>query len=550
MTAVELEIMRGRLQSIVDEGGAALMRTAFSAMVREARDFACAILTPDGRSVVQPVQSIPVFLGTMTYSAQALLERFPPDGWRPGDVVATNDPWIGTGHLYDIVILRPIFFADELIAFAAVIAHLPDVGGKAGFGLAATQMFEEGLRIPPLKIGTADGIDPTLVELVRANVRVPEQVLGDIDAVLNAAAVIERRVIAICAAESLAAFQETCRQLELRTERFMRDAVAALPDGSGAASVQTVGSAGVPLEIHLRVTIRGDELEIDFGGSSPQLPAPMNSCFAYTQAYCLYALKCVLAPGLPFNDGIGHPIRVVAPEGSVVNSRFPAAGASRNLVGHFIPGLVFKALEQFVPGSAMAESGAPRPIITVSGATDDGTHFVTTMLLMGGLGARPDRDGPSAMVFPTNTRSVPVEVVEATAPIRIAEKQLITDSGGVGEHRGGLGQRITFSMLTGGPTEIAIAAERLHDPPQGQAGGGPGSVTRLVLNGRALEEVPRSLIVGAGDVLTIESPGGGGYGAPRDRDPALVAADVADGYVSIERAAGHHGLASERSDHR
>lgn len=538
----ELEIMRGRLQSIVDEAGAVLMRTAFSPIIREANDFACAILTPDGRSVAQSSQSIPVFLGTMTHTAQQFLQLFPLETWQPGDVVATNDPWLGTGHLYDITVMRAIFVDDAIAGFAGVVAHLLDIGGRP-FAVDSEDVFEEGLRLPPLKIVRAGGeLESIVRQIIEANVRMPDFVLGDIEAVLNAASVIARDVARICEETTVTAFEHTWRELEARSEEYMREAIKALPDGTGAAVVDGETVAGNPVRIRARVTVEGDRISVDYDGSSDQVPAAINSVFAYTKAYTVYALKCALAPSLPFNEGIVRPIEVEAPAATVVNSMFPAAGAVRNLVGHFIPTLVFNALAAISPEHAIAECGAPRPIVNISGV-HDGTPFVMTILVMGGFGARRGRDGLACVAFPTNTRTVPVEIVESAAPLLIDEKHLLAGSGGAGEFRGGLGQRITVRCLAE-RAHASIIAQRLRHPPQGVFGGAQGSRTRIELNGRELDDVSERIALSLNDVLTVESSGGGGFGTPGRRSNAAVESDVRNGYISEEAARAEYGEAA------
>jgi N-methylhydantoinase B len=538
LDAFATEILRGRLQAIVDEAGAALIRTAFSPIIREAKDFACAILTAEGRTVVQSAQSIPVFLGTMGQSAREILRRFPPSSLRPGDVVLTNDPWVGTGHLFDFTALSPIFVDDELAAFAGVVAHVPDVGGTA-YAVGARDVFEEGLRIPPAKVVSSSGIDPLFVEIVRANVRVPDQVLGDLSAVLNSAAVIVARTSQICRETSTSTFQELCGSLEHRTEAFLRDEIGSMADGAHSSSVVGDGIDGKPFEIHVRVGVDGDTLSVDYDGSSPQVPAAINSCLAYTQAYTVYALKCVLAPRVPFNDGLLGPLKITAPEGSIVHSRFPAAGALRNLVGHFIPAVVFEALGALRGGPVIAECGAPRPILNLSGE-HGGERFVIPVLAMGGFGARRDRDGPSCMAFPTNTESVPVEVIEATGPVRVEEKELISDSGGHGARRGGLGQRITIRALID-DVEVRVAAQRLEHGPRGVRGGGHGSPTRALLDTKPVERVDERIVLARGSTITIESPGGGGFGPAAERPRDLMEADIENGYVTERGAVEYDG---------
>jgi N-methylhydantoinase B len=523
-----VEILRGRLQSIVDEAGATLVRTAFSSIIREAMDFSCAILTPDGRTVVQSSQSIPVFLGTLGATTRAILERFPVDTWRAGDMAVTNDPWIGTAHLFDITALAPVLVDGEVVAFAGVVAHVPDIGGTA-WSMTAREIYEEGVRIPPLKVVREGVPDATFYELLEANVRVPHEVLGDLAAILNCTTVIDTRTAAICAERSRAAFTATCDALHERTEHYLRRAIAATPDGTQTVTAHGEGVDGHDFDVQLSLTVAGDELTIDYTGTSAQTPTSLNASLPYTIAYTMYALKCALAPELPFNEGLLAPLHVVAPHGSVVHSRFPAAGAFRHLVGHYLPTLVFDALGAIRGAPLMAECGVPQPYVHLSG-TSDGERSVIPLVATGGFGARADHDGPSCLAFPLNTRTVPVEMIEATGIVRIDAKELIADSGGAGRQRGGLGQRTTFRALVDG-VEVRVGAQLDH-PPAGAEGGASGAAVRLLIDDDAVPGLAEGRVLARGQRLTIESAGGGGYGPVAERDPAAHQADLEDGYVS------------------
>lgn len=532
---VATEITRGRLQAIVDEAGAALIRSAFSHIVREAKDFACAIMGRDGATIAQSSQSIPVFLGTMTHTVRNLLEHFPAAGFEPGQVVGTNDPWLCTGHLFDLTLMSPVFAGDELVGFAAITAHLPDIGGR-GFTVDSKSVFEEGLRIPPLRMAGPEGIDPTVKSFVSANVRMPEQVLGDVSAMLNGLSVVTDRLTALCREIGVATFYRVAEDLERRAERYMRAAIAELPDGAYRSEVNSEGVLGKPFDIRLQLEVRGDEVLLDFAGSTPQIAAAVNSCFSYTRAYVIFALKCLLAPKLPFNEGVLRPIRMTAPPGTVVNSTFPAAGAARNLVGHYIPMLVVNAIRELLPERAIAECGSPRPIVSMTGTDPrDGRMYYAPILVMGGFGARATKDGPSALVFPTNTQVVPVEMIESTCPLLFEQKELAPDSGGPGTYRGGLGQRVSV-RCTAGEVSVSLVAQHLGHGPQGVRGGLPGDRTHIVIAERTLCEIPGPIVLSAGQSVTLQSPGGGGSGPPALRARDAVARDVAQGYVSAEAA--------------
>ena len=540
---LELEIARGRLQSVVDEAGAVIVRTAYSPIVREAKDFACALLTPGGRTIVQST-GVPVFMGTSTHTAQRLLELIPSEEWRPGVIFGTNDIWLGTGHLYDLTVVMPVFVGDVLVGLTSVVVHLPDIGGR-GWGRQARQVFEEGMQIPAMKLGTADGYEPLLMRLIKANVRLPEQVEGDMDAALNATLTMGGQLKKFCEEISPATFQTVWSSLEARTEAYVRSKVSALPDGSYVSSFDSDDVDGISFHLQLEIKIDGDEITADFSGSSPQVAAGINSSLAYARAYLIFGLKCLLAPDLPLNEGVFRPIRIVAPEASVVNSRFPAAGTARNLVGMHIPPLVFRALSGVMPRVVIGESGSPHPILSITG-TDPATGalFAATLEATGGFGARAEADGGSAVQFPANTQITAVEMIEASSPLVFECRELIPDSGGPGRYRGGLGQKVSFRTLADS-VSASIHVERLQNPPKGMFSGGAGSCTRVLVGDHELLDPSKTITLTRGEFLTVESSGGGGYGNPRERDAEAVLQDVVNGYVTEDAAKRLYGSSSD-----
>ncbi|HLY21830.1 MAG TPA: hydantoinase B/oxoprolinase family protein [bacterium] len=540
---IELEIDRGRLQAIVDEAGVVLMRTAFSTIVRESKDFTCAILTTDGATVVQSAQSIPAFLGSITHTAREILAQFPLAEWTPGDVLGTNDPWMGTGHLFDLTLFAPVLVDGKIAALAGVVAHLPDVGGR-GRDAAAAEIFEEGLRLPPMRFASTQGLDAVVSRLIEANVRLPEQVMGDISALLNSLGTITERLAGLCGEITVGRFHHTCRELATRTEAYMRSAILAIPDGTYRSVLAAERVGHLSFTVKVCVTVEGDRILVDFAGSSPQVPAGVNVALSFTTAYTVYGLKCLLAPALPLNEGIFAPIKVVATEGSIVNSKFPAAGSARSSVGHFIPTLLFDALAEIVPHDCIAECGAPRPIMNLRGTDRERGMFSPLIIAAGGFGARATKDGPSCLAFPTNTECAPIEMIEATAPVLFREKELIIDSGGAGLFRGGLGQRVVVECLAD-HAEAFVRAQRLRRPARGILGGRPGGLAAIVVNGKAVYSPLRKIHLRRGDTIAIHSPGGGGYGPPTSRARDLVEEDVHNGYVSSEKAAALYGAQPE-----
>jgi N-methylhydantoinase B len=528
---ISLGIMHSRLTSVADEAAAMLVRTVYSHIIRDAKDFAIGLLDGDGRTICQSTQSIPVFLGTMSRTAQRLMADCSP--LVEGDIVLTNDPWIGSGHLPDINMLMPVFVNGRHLGFVVVIAHMADIGGHI-LGTESNDAFEEGLRIPPTWLRRAGELDQTLLTMVRANVRLPDQVVGDINAMVNAGEVASKRLGEIARDADLDDLRPICDELETRGEAAMEAAIGRLAAGS-YTSRQLVERSTDDLLLMARLDVDPEKrlISIDYEGTSPQVQTGHNATYAYTRAYTAYALKCLFAPELPFTEGIFRRLRINIPEGTILNCRPPAAVGGRHLVGQLAATLVVEAMAKATPTLAIAECGSPRPFITIAGHRQSGTPFSMPLLVMGGFGGRATSDGPSALPFPTNTQAVPVEMLEATAPLFVEEKALIENSGGAGKFRGGLGQKMRVRSLVDG-MQVSVMAMRSRHPAQGLFGGQPGARTCIIVDSREGEDrtIVGSTRLSAGEWLLIESPGGGGYGDPHQRDRERVQDDVANGYVT------------------
>ncbi|MCL4182655.1 MAG: hydantoinase B/oxoprolinase family protein [Burkholderiaceae bacterium] len=532
---VLLKMMWDRLIAVVDEADTALGRTAFSTVVREAHDYVTVLLDAEGRSIAQCTYSIPSFIGTLPITARHIMERIPLSSLQPGDVLITNDPWLGTGHLPDITMLTPIFYGGRLIAFAGNVAHMPDIGGRA-FSADAREVFEEGLRLPPMFLYRAGKPSQDLMAIIRHNVRVPEQVLGDLEAGRSANEVMARRLKAFLEDYQLTDLRELAEEMFARSEANMRAKIVALPDGEYCDSLVMDGF-GEPLTINTRVVVKGDQIEVDYAGSSPQIDRAMNSVLNYTYAYTVYPLKCILDPDTPNNEGSFRALRISAPEGSFLNPRLPAAVNGRHLVGHQLSFAIYGALRQIVPERILADGGcAPSWVLVLNGQLEDGRPFSNFMFFSGGQGARQGMDGPASLHFPTNISSVPTEHVEATSPVRIEHREQIPDSGGAGEWRGGNGVRIALRSLAARPCAVTLQCERIQHPPKGSFGGHDAAAGRVTLNGQPVLAPKEQFVLRANDVLTLELPGGGGFGNPLRRDPQAVLADVQAGTISAARA--------------
>ena len=527
---ITVEVLWTRLISVIDEAALALHRTSFSTVVRGSHDYTCMVLAPDGQSVAQATRSIPSFIGTLPMSVRAFLVKYPADTLRPGDVIISNDPWIGTGHLPDLTIAAPIFHGDTLVGFAGSIAHMADIGGRRR-APDNKDIYEEGLQIPILKLYEAGQRNETLYDIIRQNVRVPDEVSGDIHAMVGACQRMGTGVTDLLAEYAMADMWGLANRIMDLTEVAMRRAIEQIPDGiySSTTKIDSFDSQN-SLEMHCRIDVRGAELVADFAGSSPQNPSPLNSVLGYTQAYSTYALKCVLLPDVPNNEGNFRPITIQAPDGCFLNPKYPAAVEARATVGHYCTSAIFNTLAKALPDRVPAESGIPLHGFAMSGWNNDDRPFSTIFFFNGGQGARPDQDGISTLSFPTNVSTTPVEVLERGVPVRIHDKSFLPGSGGAGRYRGGLGQRVAMEITSPRPVTLVVLSQRLNFPPVGRNGGENGSLERILLNGDEVEG-GKPFRLNKGDVITLDLPGGGGFGAVAERLRDRHEADLKDGLV-------------------
>jgi N-methylhydantoinase B len=532
LDAVTLEVLWTRIISVVDEAAKAIVRTSFSTLSNEANDFACVLTDARGYALAQNSGSIPSFIGTLPATVRHFLRELGAARMQPGDVLITNDAWMGTGHMSDVSVLKPIFHGGRLVAFSATTSHMPDIGGRIR-AIEAREIFEEGLHIPLTWLARAGRTDDTLVQLVRANVRTPDQTLGDIWAQASANELMERRVKALMDDYGLATLDELGDELFARSERAMRAAIGAVPDGTYRYGFRTDGT-GVPFDFKVALTVAGDAITADYAGTSPQQPRAINCVMAYTFAMTAYAVRCALLPGLPNNEGMYRPITVTAPEGSLLNPRFPAAVVSRATTGHYVPALVLGALHQVIPERVMAGAGSPLWALSGSSTREDGRPYTTVLFFNGGMGATPIKDGENVLSWPSNISSTPVEVAERNSPLFFHYKRLRPGSGGAGRFRGGLGQDVLIESRSARPIVLSVMAERTTYPAPGLAGGSAGGRGDVRLNGRRVDN-RKQYVLERGDRVLVSTPGGGGYGPPRVRDRALVTRDRALGYAAGRR---------------
>ncbi len=503
---VSLEIMWARLVSMVDEAAATFVRTSFSMLVREANDYAIVLTDTKGRSLAQSSLSIPSFIGTLPATVKHLLRLFPLDTLKPGDVLATNDPWLGTGHVHDVNIATPIFYKGRPVAIAAITSHMPDIGGRLRSG-GIREIFEEGLQLPPVKLMRRGKADESVIEIIKRNVRVPEQTIGDIYGQVAAARMLEERLVRLLD-ETGIDLADLGAEVRSRSEKAMRAAIRALPDGTYRRVVAYDGFEE-PTTVDCTIAIKGSDLSIDYSGSSPQLPKSVNVVPNYTFAFSAFALKAILSPDIPNNEGSFSPIRTWAPEGSIFNPRYPAASGARGMVGHMMVPAIMGALAKIVPDRVVADGGGSCSF--AMGGEEDGHRFGLVAFMGSGHGASAQGPGMTVKSFPSNLANLPMEMMEAEAPILLTRRAVRRGSGGHGRHRGGEGQAQEFVYRGKTPAQIAFVMTRLSIPPAGFRGGEAGRAGRLRLNGRPIDHT-RQWVLKQGDRLLCETAGGGGFG--------------------------------------
>jgi N-methylhydantoinase B len=540
---VALPVIWRRLIAIADEAAATLRRTSFSPTVRESNDFACVIFDAAGNAMAENTIGIPSFNMTLSRTLRHFLTIRPAAEWREGDVGLCNDPWLTSGHLPDITVIAPVFAEGRLAGWTGSVAHQADLGG-IGWAADAHDVFEEGIRIPPLLLMRAGAIVPEIEQFIRANSRLPEQVMGDLAAQVAAGEAAAQGFRALMQREHIEDFAAISRAICDHAERAMRRAIAEIPDGVYQSAIDLDGTGEEDIHIELAITKSRDELSLDYAGTSLEVSRALNVVTNYTVAYSCYPLKCAFDPATPRNEGSYRPIHVSAPEGSILNPRFGAPVNARQLVGHCLAAVIYKALAPVLGERVIAESGsAPTLRVVVNGRRQDRRRYGAILFINGGMGARAQRDGLSATCFPSSVICGSMEVIETQAPLRIWRKELAQDSGGAGEFRGGLGQDVEIELASPVPATLSLFVERVEHPALGVLGGQPGAPARVMWNGRTsgFPLKGRSRIEG-GDRLLVRYPGGGGFGDPRRRDRTVVEADLRAGRISEQAAREVYGL--------
>jgi len=535
---VTLEVIWNRFHSVANEQQDALIRTAFSTIVRESQDLACGMFDTQGRMVAQSISGTPGHINAMATSMKHFLAAYPPDKLVPGDVLITNDPWQTAGQINDITITTPVFKNGKLVALFANTCHSADIGGRI-LSAEAREVFEEGLRIPIMKLFERGEPNRILMQIVRANVRQPDEVIGDFYAQTACNDAGGRALLEMMEEFALVSIDSIAEEIIRRSEAAVRAEIAKLPLGEWTNETWSDGFEE-PIVVRCKVKVAGDEIFIDFAGSSPQSSRGINVVLNYTHAYASFAIKAAICPDVPHNEGSFRPVHVSAPPGSILNALDPAPVASRQVIGHFIPSAIFAALSGAMPGRLMAPGADP---IWLSVWRGENPPFTLTVFQVGGTGARPSKDGLNAVGFPSGVAGVPAEVIESLSPVVMKRRELRADSGGAGTWRGGLGQLTEFTRRGEGRWSVSSIADRTAYPAPGLLGGQPGATGEVTLgdgtrlNAKALKDLK------PGEVVHVNLPGGGGYGDPMKRDIEKVRWDVIEGYITPEEAEKNYGVA-------
>lgn len=550
MDPITLEVLRHRLQGIADEMQLTQVNASFSSAVKEAADAAASLFLPDGTVLAQSA-SIPFHLGTLIPAVANILRRFPAERMREGDIYVLNNPYHGGSHVPDIVVVLPVFHATRLIGLSASVAHHNDLGGMTPGSLPpnATEIFQEGILIPPLLYERDGQRNETLREILLLNVRTPETLAGDLDGQIGACRIGLRRLQELAEEHGSQALEALCAALIEQAEQRTRAELARMPEGTYEAE-DFLDNDGVELDRRVRikvaVTIRDGTMHVDFTGTSRQTKGPINAVPSAAQAAALFAVRVITDPTIPSNGGCFRPVTLTLPEGSLVNPRFPAPVNARTGTVKRLSSTILAALRPALPEVLTAPWAALTLVARYIATDADGRRVAFGDHFVGGTGAARDKDGVDVMAADMgNTWSLPVETVELEAPVRVTRNAIRPDSGGAGRTRGGHGLVREFVVLAP-ELDFIHRGERHYEPARGVEGGhdgAPSVTTILRVDGRE-EDLPSKAMVRLrqGDRVRIETAAGGGWGDPRERDPALVRADLADGKISATVARDIYGM--------
>ena len=536
---ITLGIVWDHLISIADELLLALVRTSFSMTVREAWDAGAVIFDRSGRPIAQGSQSTPAFTGTAFYTIEKLLEIHPAHSLEDGDVIITNDPWIGTGHLADVSVLRPVFRNGSLLGFVMTITHLVDIGGR-GASVSSREIFEEGLLIPPIKIYRRGQVNEALLDIIKGNVRAPEQVVGDIMANISGTYAGAVKLNEMLDRHGLEDLQEIAGGIISQSETAIRKKILAMPDGVYNNQLEAETRDEQPLTLACSLKIKTDSVKISFAGTSPCVPYAINVPLCYTRSWCAYTLKCLTTPSIPNNLANVLPLEVTAPEDCILNAQHPAATLGRNTVGWYVVPLLMGAFARALPDAVQAEPGMATAVV-FNGTLRNGGKLLDQYFATGGMGAMAGLDGRQTTPAPTNCAMISSEIWEDETGVAVLERRILPDSGGAGQYRGGPGQQVVLKNNTGHPITLSLFGLRTEFPAKGYAGGRDGELRAFSIDNEAVAGKGTHTLP-AGGIFTIREAGGGGFGDPGKRSGEKIREDYRKGFITSTGAKKDYGI--------
>jgi N-methylhydantoinase B len=551
LSSIRTQVMWNRLIAVVEEQAQSLLRTAFGTITREAGDLSAGVYDTQGRMIAQAMTGTPGHVNTMATAVSHFFKWFPLETMQPGDVYVTNDPWLGTGHLFDYVMMTPVFLGKKPVAIFASTCHVIDVGG-VGMSAKANSSFEEGTLIPHMKIRKRGALNEELMSIILANSRNPVEVRGDILSLISANDTGAKRLIDMMKEFKLTSIDQLAQHILDESEKGARDAIRQLPEGEWVYEMPLDGYEA-PITIKSKLTIRQGKITIDFSGSSPASIFGINSPRTYTHAYSVFGLKAVIAPHVPNNIGSLSCFDLITEPGTCVDPIRPSPVTARHVIGQMLADAVFGCLAQALPGKVQAESAGSIWILSLNSAhgrvpphlTEKAKLFGVINIGLGGIGGRPGKDGLATTAFPSGVGTIPVEVTETQCPLWFKRKQYLPDSGGAGQWRGGLSQVIEIANREKAPFAISAATfDRIHNPARGRDGGREGRKGLARLGSGPMLPDKGIHVIPTGDSLVVELPGGGGFGDPQRRTSDLIEADLEAGLISKEAARTDYGYSS------
>ncbi len=530
---IALNVVWNRLISVCEEQANVLMRVGFGTIVREAGDLSAGVFNAEGKMLAQAVTGTPGHVNTMAESVGAMIARVGADTLRPGDALVTNDPWLGAGHIFDFVVVTPAFLDGTIVGYLASTSHIVDVGG-IGWSAVGRSIFEEGVVIPVSRLRRHGELNEDILSIITTNSRIPKEARGDILSLLSCNDTGVDRLIELMREFGFRSLDQVTDFIFERSRAGSAAAIAEVPNGRFSNEL-TLDGYDSPIVLRAAMEIEDTTIRVDLTGSSPEATRGINCPLNYTKAYASFGIRALLAGHIPNNAASLEAITIAAPPGLIVSAERPAPVTARHVVGQALPDLMLGCLAHALPGKVLAESSGALWTMSLSGI--GARPFSSLNVALGGMGARPGEDGLSTTAFPSGVGSVPVEIAETAAPVLYHSKEYAADSGGAGQYRGGLGQRIEIGAVEDEPLALSAAAfERLRVGPAGREGGLPGGRGRVEFTDGTVIQDKGNYQIPPGERLVLTTPGGGGFGSPENRDPAALARDVSRGLVSRERA--------------